>query len=347
MKNLIINLKPRGRSYHIGDDLKGLERTKEYIHSDTIFSGLMNSFAKLYGKHYVDDLIEQFFDGKPSFVVSSGYLFISGKGYFLPKPKLPIPFLVSKMPKEDQDEVTSITKKYKEIAFFSDLLLKEFLQGISNGNVKLSLLDQIINDAGEYNEAFSSIIRPSASIDRVLNNSELFFRGETFLEKSVNIAVFCKYENDDFAEKLKLAFECLGDLGLGGEKTYGLGQFDVDFIDEITTERKFIFEGINSQSSEKVNLSYLISLYYPTQEELNTIKDSYYSLIERKGWFYSPYTNTQLKRKSVMMLEEGSVISGSSLVGTLVDVSPEEWKKTNTENSHRIVRDGLAFSIPI
>jgi len=349
MKNLIINLKPTKGAFHIGDDLRGLERVREYVHSDTIFSGLIHSFARLYGKEYVDDLIKQFCDGKLPFIVSSGFLFNANYGYFLPKPKLPISLLKKRIKDEPQEKTEKTLKKYKETNFLPDLWLRGLLKGLSNNNIEFQILENAVREANNYSNLFSTITRPSSSIDRTSNSSELFFRGETFLKSNVEISIFCKCD-DSLVKQVEVenAFKCLGDLGLGGERTYGLGHFDIS-VQEAPSGREFIFEGIPTLNGESNNFSYLLSLYYPDSEELEKIKDSsFYSFTERKGWFDSPYSHSQFKRKSIMMFEEGSIINSGSLKGKLVDVSPERWWKSSikSEYKHTIFRNGLAFSIP-
>jgi len=350
MRNLIISLKPKKGAFHIGDDLKGLERVKEYIHSDTLFSGLIQSFARLYGKKFVDDLINKFSTDNPPFVLSSGFLNSPNEGYFFPKPKFPISILKAKVSGAAHEKSEKILKKYKETRFLPDLQLKRLLEDLSADRIEIETLENAINEADKYSLLFYTVTRPSSSIDRVSSNSELFFRGETFLKDYVTISVFCKC-NESYVEEIKQAFECLGDFGIGGERTYGLGQFSIEFYDSFQ-ERDFIFKGISTLEENEAlnNFAYLLSLYYPADDdELNKIKDnSFYSLIERKGWFDSPYSHSQLKRKSIMMFEEGSIIGLGSIKGCLVDVSPDYWKKSSisTEYKHKILRNGLAFFVP-
>jgi len=347
MKNLITYLKPKKGAFHIGDDLKGLERAREYVHSDTLFSGLIHSLARLYGKDFVDSLIKDFAKDNPPFVISSGYLRSNERGCFLPKPKFPLPYLKERISEQDPVKKDKILKEYKEIRFLPSSNLKNLLESFSNPNIDIRVLEDAVKGGRTYSDLFINIIRPSSSIDRVSSSSELFFRGETFLKDGVAISIFCRCR-EDIVEKLKEAFKCFGSFGVGGEKTYGLGQFNVEF-DENYYGMEFIFTGTSTVGEKANNFSYLLSLYYPKDCELDVVeKKSFYSMVERKGWFNSPYTNYQFKRRSVMMFEEGSVIGSDSINGCLVDVSPEYWEKFNipVKFKHKVYRNGLAFSIP-
>lgn len=85
-----------GRSpVHFGELGIGMEETSERVRSDTLFSGLMNAYARLYGSQAIEALLKRFGDEeKAPFCLSSTFLWLeagsdtnqSSPIYYLPKP---------------------------------------------------------------------------------------------------------------------------------------------------------------------------------------------------------------------------------------------------------------------
>jgi hypothetical protein len=67
-----------------------------------------------------------------------------------------------------------------------------------------------------------------------------------------------------------------------------------------------------------------------------------YELLCRRGWICSP-EGSHLRRKSVWMITEGSVLTGSvqSVAGRLVDVKPDMLQ------AHPVYRYGYAFAVGV
>ncbi|MCC7431004.1 hypothetical protein IT568_09195, partial [bacterium] len=112
---------------HFGADSKGVgvEKTTEWLHSDTIFSALVNSYARLHPNETTEKLL---CSGKPKFQVSSGFL---GKGevLFFPRPNLPFPGQ-----EEGNDEFLKNMKTLKKISFLRLETLKKWFENDSSEN---------------------------------------------------------------------------------------------------------------------------------------------------------------------------------------------------------------------
>ena len=92
----------------------------------------------------------------------------------------------------------------------------------------------------------------------------------------------------------------LGDEGLGGDRTYGMGLFKPEFSEFSDFPKWLVLDG-------KADLWITMSLYRPNEEELEIEGfqpgGSWYRLVEKGGWIYS----IGLRKPRVTYFEEGSV----------------------------------------
>ena len=63
-------LKPKA-DFHLGDKEAVLEKTSDYIHSDTLFSAICNAYRLLYGNERLQEVLKLFEDREPPFLISS------------------------------------------------------------------------------------------------------------------------------------------------------------------------------------------------------------------------------------------------------------------------------------
>ena len=139
--------------------------------------------------------------------------------------------------------------------------------------------------------------------------------------------------------------------GLGGERSSGFGTFQ--YFDELP-EVRLLTEVPSGEDwlqifSADRSFMYLLSLCYPRKDDISLLDEESpcwrYSLINRRGWFHSPYSGYQLKRKTLRMFGEGSILP-VGIQGGIEDVSPQFWrdqKATMGARWHSIYRYGLAF----
>jgi len=281
------------KSFHIGEDGR-LDSSSAFIHSDTIFSGVCNVWARAYGKEDLDSMLKEFHEDPP-FVISSAFPYIDDVYYF------PKPFLVAtaEVPEDKR-------KDFKKMAFFS----KEFFERYIDGNLSNEEM------AAELEKSSAKILEenylPKVALDRVNSSSEPFSFSENRLHK--NAGYFFLYRcRKEYIDKFKNAILILSDEGIGGKKTWGCGQFEAE-SSKIDLE---LPEG---------NMYCSLSLYYPKEDERLSDKCSY-NLLERGGWIVSQ-TPTKMKRKSVYMLSEGSLFDFDAK-GKLVDVTPNGFDLHN------------------
>lgn len=267
---------------HIGMPGIGMEESEIMIHSDTLYSAIMNSYYQLFPV------------GKPlDIVLTSAFPFVKEKYYF-PKPGINPPGF-------EQD---NIREQYAKKVKATDFISKDvFISWISGNNLNFSLIEK---DNILLEQYVTSTVRPHVKIDRIDDSSELYYVGETIFRHGAGL-YFILQANEDVIPKLQLCMKLLGEQGIGGEKSSGYGRFKAQWS-EIELEEF-------AEGQHFINLS----LYYPdSHEELKNALCSY-RLTERGGWTNT--TGNNFNHKKVFMFSEGSLFK-KQVTGTIVDVAP-------------------------
>uniref|UniRef100_A0A7C4VT25 CRISPR system Cms protein Csm4 n=1 Tax=Fervidobacterium thailandense TaxID=1008305 RepID=A0A7C4VT25_9BACT len=99
----------------------------------------------------------------------------------------------------------------------------------------------------------------------------------------------------EFEECVKTVIRVLGDEGIGGERTYGYGQFIPEFIEDNQPYMGSSFV--------------LLSVFKPAENEVESLETKRYKIIKRGGYVYSPYSDilTNLRHPMYNVFAEGSV----------------------------------------
>jgi len=311
---------------HLGEATGALDRVSDIIHSDTLFSAICHAWGYLYGKQEVDELLSSFVDDRdrsePPFMISSCFPFI-GSGddkmeriYYLPSPlNIAGSFSLEK------------GKTVKGMRFVDkETYIKWLNGGLGDGDT-----DRMIESEKALRCAMGNKINVHVALDRVTSAGSPYYVSRLHFSRDSGLYFFysCKGEHED---KFRSALRLLGDMGIGGERSAGCGAFHVEFM-----ENGWSSPSITGTADHWLTLS----LVFPTQDDLKDLGGSRIRLLERKGWISSPFTTDSFRRKRVMMLAEGSLLS-SRISGSLVDVSPSIWDR----GLHPVYRYGLAWLIP-
>lgn len=309
MEYKICKLKPK-TPFHIGTKEGSLEESLHYIPSDTLFSAFCNVYRLVYGKAKLEELLYKF-KSTPPFILSSIFPCINGKPLF-PLPKNIVP---------EKLKIGKDAKKAKRIEFVDEDIFKKLLKGeeveINHENI---IQDKIATK--EKKEAiWKETERPRVVIDRISSSSEIYYFGEVVFLDELYFLIDLK--DDAYEEEITTTISVLGDEGIGGDRTYGMGLFELEGIDKI------VFDEIDTE------WHIILSMFYPKNEELKGLK-GYFELVERGGWVYS-LGGRKKRRKFVRMFKEGSVFN-KKVVGDIVEVARDE---------HTVYRNGYAFTLPI
>lgn len=297
---------------HFGSDSKGVgvDKVQEWLHSDTIFSALVNSYSRLYGNSKTAEFLN---DGKPNFQISSGFL-SKNDDLFFPKPK---GFLPGQ--KEGQE---SFLKSMKELKRTNFLRLETLSKWFKNDSSE-EFYNQVKSDGEDYSELFKTSVRGVNTIGRISNKAVPFYRGETFYADNAFLWFFVNFQNDGKAEFEK-AVQALCEVGgFGGELNVGYGRVEAE-------PKNCTFDKVSFGFCEGKN-NLLLSLC-GTDEAISAenLNGEVYELISRKG-----YISFSSKRKNpVWCFGEGSVFKNFNPKGKVVNVG---------EKGFPVYRDLRAF----
>ncbi|NJL09799.1 MAG: type III-A CRISPR-associated RAMP protein Csm4, partial [Calothrix sp. SM1_7_51] len=240
----LIKLKFGSVPVHFGELGIGLEESKERVHSDTLFSAWVSSYARLFDKEAVELLLAKFLENPPV-RMSSTFIYrqISERTiFYLPKPlRFPINYRHCKDLK--------FFKTYKGINYLPLEIWQRWYQGEGfTTNDAQELINKTNKIDGEFNElknagtfnykdAFYASILPKVAIDRVNSTSNIYhtkfiqYRHEKYNQSGLYFLLKIHCDDKELIEKLKVALFILGEQGLGGERTSGAGQFQAEWLD--------------------------------------------------------------------------------------------------------------------
>ncbi len=342
-----------------------LDSLTEYIHSDTIFSAIINSVNALYGRDKSNEFVELF--RKKDIKISSGfYLLEVSNGddkkriFFLPK----IFGKIQKKDKDDKKENNQFDKKQiKKIKFISLDVFKELLNSVREEEEEvyfdyslkeLPLIGEKFAISKEEKEEiegmgfdklseykpFQSLELPKVSVSR----KEVRDAGE---DESKNIY----YQSDVTlnSEKSKKNAGCRisthfyflidSDMSRENKKVFysSLRFLGDEGLGGKATTGAGLFNGIeelafewNLEGKYQTNLS----LLSPIEDRLESIY-SYESVSRGGGYVYLNKDTAERKRK-VRMIKEGSIFKGD-MRGSMVEIGEV--------SSTKIYQNGVNFGL--
>lgn len=329
----------------------GVEEVDETCHSDTLFSGIINQLAAvehLISNFSLKEFIQEFDSSIPPFRISS-FGMVRGMDYFLPKPLI-VPSIFT--------SDCSIKEYKKDFIKLKWIHLEDF-QKWQN---KLLVGDDIRDYFKSYSSEpppmapsfFKTLTKAQHSEDRETEATQIYHTGQLFYGEQIYPYFLVDFKSELLPWKWFLeALRLLGISGLGGRRSCGYGKFTLRYepiliggdesiwpkkVRENTQHKKAIMLWNNVLNHQSEN-QYLFSLLKP--KFINENDYVAYQLLIRKGWFFSNSSFCQMKRKTVHMFSEGSILN-RPVDGELTNVSPDELP----ENHHEIYRYGLPFTIP-
>lgn len=311
----------------------------DIIHSDTLFSAIINCYLLIYGKTSVEEFIDEF--RKQRITISSMFYFIdviknkrTSSVYFFP-----IPFF--------KHVPTLEEKYYSDYRFVSFKLFNELVSNFNferettnfDSNIK-TISDEFLCSVSEIPNDTTFNLKSRVLESKIaLNQSRLpYSRLQTFIEEdlsfpAINISNYkvnrgffflAEMNSSEFYEKFISSLRLLCDEGIGGKRSLGNGVFSHFTSEDFKYDNKLF-----DDAGCKINLS----LLSPNSNEVKTLETNIirYLSIVRGGW-----TSNNLKTKNVRMIREGSLFN-KKLKGHLVNITPSKFAK------HKIYRNGNGF----
>jgi CRISPR/Cas system CSM-associated protein Csm4 (group 5 of RAMP superfamily) len=175
---------------------------------------------------------------------------------------------------------------------------------------------------------FHVSVRSAAAVDRLTGAVEP--HRVACLEFASNAGLWGVFDAGGpmWESRMKSAFRLLADSGFGGERSRGWGR---------ASEPQFSTGSALFPPAASNGSWWLLSLYSPHEADPIDWSKGQYTAVVRGGWTDSPAGSGA--KKSVRMIEEGSVLDAQSIRGRAVDVAPDGF-------AHPVYRWGIALSVP-
>jgi CRISPR-associated protein Csm4 len=324
-----------GSQFHLGNNTpflgSVLHETATHIHSDTLFSALIN-IAKKLGRD--GELVDYFRNG--DLKISSCFYLLESPSttiYFLPKPLCPITDETNyKKLKKIQYVSTGVfqsgiginnwlSEKNKGILFNEKnwIATKEELQALLGGKN-----ENLFKNISFFDKQNIPQVRvhTNETQNNFYQNTNLQIADLRELHPELRVHFYCLASgiNELFKQTLAL----LEDEGIGGQRSTGCG--NIEKVEWMAMPEIFNFKG------DTYNCS--LSLTAPAKEDLPYLENSFYQTLFRGG----RRIRENHRLKQIVMLKEGC-ITDFQLSGKIKDISPN--------NHEKYLRYGKAFNLPI
>jgi CRISPR-associated protein Csm4 len=310
-----------GAQFHLGShvpfDKSVLHDTDSIIHSDTLFSALVNIGKKI---DLAEEIVEEL--SNRNSISSAFYLLENGTSepvYFLPRPTIPLLDCAD-------------YKQVKRMAFVSKGMYEKGIElhqwsqsdAIIYGNNWIATIDEmkaLLEDKYDAGKVRNIRLSGKANIPQVrvhtdqmehnyYQTANLQIADNSDLYSNLRVHFYCLLEHKP-NNALQSVFNLLPHEGIGGQRSTGCGQ-----VLSVETGETTLFDSLKGE--------YLMTLskVIPTAADLEQMKlKSFYQTSVRGGRIID---NAQQKRlKQVRMIDEGAVF-GQPVEGTVSDLRPEE-----------------------
>lgn len=334
MKPYIYKLRFR-TPLHIGDSRPNYESCEAFIHSDTLFSALINAWRLI----YPEDLNDFFPQPAPNslrfpfFRISSAFPYV-GKELFFPKPQ-------TRPQNQKEESKPGAAKQFKKLTWIGKSHFENCLKG-----ERLVINEKCLSGDKHFlfssptdsdrKKLFTIYDSPRIVKDRDNEQTNIFYFARLYCAENAGLYFMATFPDEQWKKKFDAVLNLLGDEGFGGDRSVGNGLFDA----KIPNKKSEI------HTPERADHFLTLSLYHPRVEELtnNYIRNSSYDLVLRSGWVFSD-RGRPIRRNAVRMFTEGSVFPGHA--GDFGDVVKVLDPIPDKNLNHAVYRYGQAFSVPI
>lgn len=335
MKAVVLKCKA-GSQFHFGnqapDSNTALSGSSDIIHSDTLFSALVNTYNDL-NPEGTNQFVEHFEKGEIK--ISSAFFCFEQSGkyvWFLPKP---VSFELFKVVDyKSFKRLKYLSKKVWEQLSTPEELLNSDEVVVVQGEFALMKDELELFNPGswEYLRVFNSRTLPKVHVRKPTQEDSLYQLGTVEIADNslhadglnVNYYFLCDInsENKQLEEKFKTITELLAMNGIGAERST-IGKLEgCEWIDW-------------SLELEAPLEKCAVSLLSPDQHEIGELVN--FKTIFRGG---RKIGANKAQLKTLRMIEEGCVVK-SNIAGNVHDITPEGM------TTLKFKRNGKAFLLPI
>jgi CRISPR-associated protein Csm4 len=318
---------------HVGERGVGQEAAHVHVPADTLFGALCMMWRDLYGVEELEETLLPAFQTGAPFRITSAFPYAGGVRFF-PRPLV-------RLPVEDP-------KALRRVRFVSESVFAAILRGetppfhpavcANQGTLWLSRderaalagwTDDATGDLALWRETIASRV----TLDRLTSRSELWRFGRVLFAEGCGLW-FAAHCDAAWRNRFEAALRLLGDSGLGGERGAGHGLFT---LAASPAPPAALTVDVDSSSASFVTLAPCCPRDAAEAAALTSGDPVAYDLLPRRGWIGSPEAGG-LRRQTVWMFAEGSVLAGAGNAGRLAPVTPDAAP-------HAVLRYGLAFPL--
>ncbi len=327
----LVQLSPRA-PMRVGTHPEDIDRARPFASSDTLFGALCWAMRQLFGEAALESWLERFRAETPPLRLSSLLPMVRVNGQV--EPLLP-------MPQRRPAGALPDRKWLKQARFVDFAAYRWLLSGSGDAPALMSdaliggpLRDTLPGSGEEPQRIWEIQSRPRVTVDRVSGASALYESAAAHFANgaggvTVRPGLYLVADEGELARVLT-CLEFLGEAGIGGERSTGLGRFAIE-----SPRRSPL------PVSESPAAGPTLSLCWPTPGDLargalELPEHLGYRVVERSGWIASPEWAGWRSRR-VAMLAEGSYLGGAGPGGALVDCTPEPGR------AHAVYRYGFGI----
>ncbi len=292
---------------HVGKD--SIDSAEIPVHSDTLFGAIASVLPRL-GLDPLD-LVDGFLRGSR---ISSLYPF-KGDTYYLPKPVGSRSLLRNII--QSSTRGYRMAKRYKKAKF----LPKEAFEMAISGEAEGDELVELLLESLPYR--VSDVVK--VAIDRVTASSNIYYLTQVAFEEDAGLYFLYDGEDELFKDYVLPALRYLGDEGLGGRRSWGLGLFEVE-------TKEFTL-----REPPDGDLYLTLSLTLPK----NPSVVEHWEPVKRSGWIHT--VRGKPRRKPTMLFaKEGSIFRERDS-GSMLDL--DDYGNYSAEVGHKVYVYGKSFPV--
>jgi len=327
-------------SVHLGSFREETDRSENILHSDALYSAIIQAWAVLGEKHpMLSDTSEALdYPEGPGFVLSSVFPYYRKSKDSAPVYFFPIP--VSGVFSDDP----SINPGLKKISWMDADQLEHWLKTGAMNEKSLYIRGEYgtaktnLEKDEHFNNFMVKDVHPRVYVPRMEEadqNSVPYYIERIFFKEYCGMFFLVRFENEAARAQLLRALDYLQVAGIGTDRNVGHGQFRYEISD---------FEHFSTLPA--TNFAYNLSLFCPeSKEQLSEMighEKSRHALLKRGGWITSG-DNLSIRKNSVYMFREGCILkTGAEQAGNTVNLRP-----AILGIGHPIWRVGKSLFLPI
>lgn len=314
---------------HLSDGRGRYYYSEDILHSDTLKNAIFISAGRLFGS---DALKEDFYD---SFIISSALPWMDDE-YFFPCPLLTLPLRGLSL------------KDQKKIRFVGKSIFEQFLTGAPDFKnhenwMKLEKGAFVSMTLSREKKVFNTQAQDRVSLQK--ETPQPYYMDQLRLQEGAGLffmVTWDKKAKEEHKLMFKQCLEWLADEGIGSDKTYGFGRFELIRSGENNSIHQM---DLTTPGNAEFQIS--IGLYRPSYDDQMTLGEdlpmSGFLLLTRGGYLADAANPAQKnwRKHSARFFDIGSVFPyRETRAGEKIDLRP---KGVN----HPVWREGKTIFLPV